>query len=330
MTNELSAADAAKLFNSVSTAVRNEDSDKLSTLFAQETPEKEPEEEEGTPAEEPELEPEVPEHEPEQADDEPAEEAGSDEPEEEDPLKALRAEIEELKKLQHSLSSQAGRVPSLQRRLAEYDKQLAALRSATSSPTNKKSNPEIDEALKELENTDPILAATLRTVMEKAITGVDSTTTSREIERLQALREVEYAEYAQEQKNLLLSKYPNAAEVFKSEYWTSWKNEQPEHIKALASSDSAEAVIMALDLYKQAMLAKYPDQFKSTQQPAVGAQESNVNEAAKKIEEERKRQQAKAANVDNGKSPSRAKSPADPEALFKEFSESIRKERLGT
>lgn len=333
MSNELTQEEANKLFNQVSEAVAKEDSDKLSTLMTQETPEVEEQPDLDTSADEPELddesddkseedEPEVKEEE-----DKSAEPKADDKKkDEEDPLAALRAEIAELRKDQHTIKSQTGRMSAIQRRLAAYDKQLEDLKSATSFQSATKVKPKVDEALKDLEETDPALAKTIRTVMEQALTGVDVEANTKEMERIQALRDSDYDEYLQDQRSLVLSKYPNAVEVFSSPHWKQWKAAQPKHIVDLAQSDEAGAVLMALDFYRNDMIAKHPELNKDKEPEK---KDEPVNERALQIEEQRKQTQQKAANLENGKSPSRTKDPTDPDALFKKYSEEIRKELTG-
>lgn len=309
------------LFNQISKAMQEDDSTKLSSLLAQETPEEEEQPEEELPADEPE------DTNTQDEQDEPSEEDGEEQEvakEEVDPLAALRAELAELKKNQQSLSSQAGRVPSLQRKLAEYDRQLADLKkNATSGTTSEKVKPKLDEALKDLEDTDPALAAAIRNAVGGALSEVDTGSAAREISRIESLRDAEYAEYVEAQKEVLLNKYPNVSEVFASDSWKAWKKEQPKHVLELAGADSAEAVIMALDIYRRDMIAKHPELAVQKTEPAV------VDERALQIEESRKKQQQRAANLDSGKPPARSKGPSDPEALFKQFSEDIRKEIRG-
>ena len=317
----MSDLDHQKFFNEVSQAIQGDDNVKLSSLFEQETPEKERPEEE-VPAEEPEQELQ------EEDNEQPAEEAGEEqetEQKDEDPIAALRAEIETLKKGQHEIKSQSGRVSSLQRRLAEYDKKLAELDKATSSQASTKVKPEIEEALKELQETDPVLARTIQSVMDKALGGVDAEMHTKERERITALRDADYAAYQEEQKEVLLSHVPNAVQVFQSDSWSKWKQSQPKHVLDLAQSDDAQAVLMALDLYKRDMIAQNPDlnKTKTEEQSVV------VDERANKLEEERKRKQLNAANLDTGKAPSRTKLPNNPEALFQQDFDKIMKEITG-
>lgn len=310
-----------ELFEQISKAVQGDDNATLSSIIVQESPIEEEHLEEEVPTEESEDETPVEEEE------QPSEEDGeiqTQEEDEQDPLAALKAEVAELKKKQQTLSSQAGRVPSLQRRVAEYDRQLADLKkNATSVKTSEKIKPELDELLKDLDDTDPVLAKTMREALGKALNEVDTSTHAREISRIESLRDAEYAEYVEGEKEKLFNVYPNAPEVFSSDAWKSWKKEQPKHVLDLAGSDSAEAVIMALDLYKRDMLIKYPDlATKQTETPVV-------DERAQQIEESRKKQQQRAANIDSGKPPTRSKGPIDEKALFNQFSDDIRKELRG-
>ena len=327
----LSDEEANKLFSQVSQAMDKDDSDKLSTLISQETPEEEEQPEEDTPADEPEENEEEDtstSDESQDEEDESAEEESADnkKKDEAEPYAALLAKIEALEKQQHTLSSQAGRVSSIQRRLSQYDKQLADLKNATSSQTVAKVSPEVDEALKDLDITDPVLAKTIREVMAKATAATASQSTAQEIARIEALRDADYDAYVEEQRSALLSKYPNAVEVFRSKGWADWKAKQPKHVIDMATSDDAEAVSEALERYRADILREHPEL--AEQQPEK-KEETKVNERAQQIEEERKRKQSSTANLDGGKPPARSKEPTDPEALFNKLFKEQLKEITG-
>ena len=326
----LSDEEANKLFSQVSQAMDKDDSDKLSTLISQETPEEEEQPEEDTPADEPEENEEEDtstSDESQDEEDESAEEESADnKKKDDDPLAELRAQIEELKKQQHTASSQLGRVSSIQRRLSQYDKQLADLKNATSSQNVEKVSPEVDEALKDLDITDPVLAKTIREVMAKATAASASQSTAQEIARIEALRDADYDAYVEEQRSVLLSKYPNAVEVFRSKGWADWKAKQPKHVIDMATSDDAIAVSEALERYRTDVLREYPELAEKQEQKK---EEPKVNERAQQIEEERKRAQQKAANLDGGKPPARSKEPTDPEALFNKLFKEQLKEITG-
>lgn len=309
------------LFQQISKAMQEDDGAKLSSILAQESPEEQEQPEEEVPAEEPEVET------PEVDEDKPSDEDGKEQEqdvEDKDPLTVLREELAALKKQQQALSSQAGRVPNLQKQLAQYDRQLAELKKdATSVKTSEKIKPELDELLKDLDETDPVLAKTMRDALGKALNEVDTGTTAREIARIESLRESDYAEYVEAEKSRLLERYPNVGQVFKSDSWQAWKKEQPKHILELAGSDSADAVGMALELYRKDMVTRYPELAAKTEEKPV------VDERAQQIEESRKKQKQNAANLESGKPPAQSKGPVDEAALFKQFSEDIRKEIRG-
>lgn len=81
---------------------------------------------------------------------------------------------------------------------------------------------------------------------------------------------------------------------------------------------------MALDLYRNDMLKLYPELNTNTSSENVA--QSTV---ATRIEEERKKKQTTAANINSGNRPASSKPPADADALFRQYSEEIRKERMG-
>lgn len=308
MTNEL---DANKLFNDVTKAMQEDDSNKLSELLAEETPLDEEQPDDTPLADEPE------EIEVEDENSPPEEEAGEEE--ENDPLAELREQLAAMQKENQSLRSQAGRVPHVQRKLDELDKKLAQLTASPSSQASAKITPKVDELLKDIEDTDPVLAKAMKEVVAAAVDGIDDEYRSREIENLTALREQEAKAHQEAEIARLLEMYPMAPEVFASPQWTEWKKEQPDHILNLAQSNSADAVAMAFDLYARDMQAQYPEL----------AAKLGGNEKANKVEEERHRKKQTAANLDRPNVPAKDKGPTNPEALFAKYSEEIRKEIHG-
>src|SRR5690606_35402328 len=127
MMTDITKEEAERLFNQASKAVKDDDSEKLSSLFSQETPDEEEQVDsnDGTTENDEES------HDDEStqddtlsSDDDSTEDQDSGEGQEDDPLATLKAEIAALKKAQQAASSQLGRVSSIQSRLAKYDKQL--------------------------------------------------------------------------------------------------------------------------------------------------------------------------------------------------------------
>lgn len=255
-----------------------------------------------------------------------------------DDLAKLREQLDKLTKENHSLRSQAGRVPHVQRKLKEIDKKLEELNQKSASPSNHPSatiQPKVLEKLKGIRETDPELADAIAAALQEASTGLADDALNREKQTLTLLREQELEAFEEEQAQMLLKLVPNAGEVVNSASWIEWKKEQSEDVLRLATSSYADSVLLAMDKYARDMKAKYPDLNKTTD--AAQKSEDTVKtvadaEAAKKaaqIEEERRRKQATAASVSSPNASGKVSLPDDPEALFKKYSEEIRKQRTG-
>lgn len=326
--SDLTDAEAQKIFKEVSGAIKENDTAKLDSLLTvEETDEVETHVEVEDPAEEPDVE--TPENEENTPQEESAEEETLTEEakttNEPDPLADMRKQLEKLSAENHSLRSQAGRVPHVQRKLKEIDEKLKELDKLSTSPSSRPSatvTPKVMEALKGISETDPELAQTIAEAISQATDGVASQFDDRERNRLTLSREQALKDYREEQVSLLLDQYPNAPDVFKSSQWKEWKNNQSERMQSLAGSDTAEDVMFAFDKYAADMKKLYPE----LAEKEVAAQ---PNDQASKIEADRLRKKTTGATVSSPAAASKVKLPDDPEALFKLYSDKIRKERLG-
>jgi ElaB/YqjD/DUF883 family membrane-anchored ribosome-binding protein len=341
--------DTDKLFNEISQAMRDGDSNKLSDLTAEQAPNPDDDQDK----DEEQLQPD------DRADDDEADDAddgkpdaddgdekgpqeGKDDPtadktgekdknkpQESDELTKLREQLEKLNKENHALKSQAGRVPHVQKRLRELDKKLEELTKNQTSPSSQvatKLQAKIDAALKDVKKDDAELADAITKAIIEATQGVADESSTKEIETLRFLREQEAKAYQQEQLEILLENHPNAPEVFRSPHWNKWKESQSSAIQALADSNTAEDVMFAFKKYKDDMLRQHPDLApKADTQPNEDAAAK-----AKKIEEERQRKKNNAADVRSPNAAGKKLMPDDPEALFKKYAEQFRKERTGT
>jgi DNA repair exonuclease SbcCD ATPase subunit len=346
MADELSPAEAAKFFNSVSKAINDSDPNKLTELMEQKEPEVE------TPEVPPVVDPPAPEEPetPDNKDDKAPEEVPTpDDPlakagdadvvppvaEDEDVAK-LREQLKKLEKDNQHLRSQAGRVPSVQRKLKELDKKLEELRAAQTSPSSQPSSkisPKVAEKLKGIQETDPELAKAITEALgavAEASDEVASDLRAKQIETVEMLRQNEISEHQAYQADRLLEMYPNAPEVFRSPSWVEWKKSQTAGIVRLAESDTADEVAKAFNMYAEDMVRLHPE----LATPSADKGESTppvTDEAAKKaaqIEAERKKAREKAANVSNP--PASTKSaPDNDRAYFEKISEEIRKQISG-
>lgn len=340
MSTELTDSEAQKLFNQVSKSIQNADNDKLSELMEEdasleEAPieEVKPEEADDKPAEQPDDKDDKDEVTPPE---DKAEEAGDekkDEVAEPDELTKLREQLAKVSKENHALKSQAGRVPHVQRKLQELDKKLediAKLRASPSSQPSTKIKPKIDDLLKGVKSTDPELADAIAAAIAEATDGLAADSLTSEEKTLRLIRDNEHQTYQELEANRLLEMYPNAPDVFASPSWAEWKSTQSPRMQGLATSDSADDVATAFELYARDMVAKHPELAKTEvakeETPAAKSAEALK---AEQIETERKRKKETSANVQNPSAPGKVGMPDDPQALFDKFSAEIRKERTG-
>lgn len=328
----LNDQEAAKLFNQVMRAEAADDTDKLEALM---NPSSSLEEDEKEKSEEPEASEEADasqedtstqseQQETPQTSAENTEEQSPDDGTEEelDDLAKLKAELDKVKKENHGLKSQAGRVPYMQSRLREIDKKLEELTKAGSTPSNLPSTkiaPALQEKLKSIERTDPELA---KAIIESVVTATDAVavdTITREQEALRAQREQYSREYAQDQLNVLLQEYPNAPEVFKSDSWKQWKTNQSDGVQRLAGSMEAREVALAFELYTRDLTGQI-----SAQGPAAPAA---ANSKAAEIEAERNRKKENAPVVKSPAAPAKIQMSDDPEKLFEQMFAQAMKEQ---
>lgn len=332
--------DAVALFDDISKSLRsgdpselrgimdvNDDEQEVTSSEEEEVEEVSPDEDQPTEESAEEDEQEEEEEPSEEAPKEPAEDE-DEETAEEDPLSELKAQLEALRKENHSLKSQAGRVPHVQRRLKEIDKKLEELSTRRSSPSESPSakiKPKVKERLESIRKSDPELADVIESAISDATDGLSEELYSREAESLTLQREQELLEFREEQAQQLLVKHPNAPEVFNSPAWAEWKKEQSPGIRALAESEYASEVSDAFQRYADDMVKKYPD----LAPKETPASDNSEQEKARQIEGERQRKKQTAVVSDSPKAAGKVKLPDDPAALFEKYSAQIRKERLG-
>jgi hypothetical protein len=343
---DLTPAEAQKLFNQTSKALRENDSEKLAEIMETQPDDDQVTTEPTTPAEEPEkkddsIEEVQAKEEPEKDEPEATPPAKAEEPEKkeepEEPSEVdkLREQLRKSEEKIHALKSQAGRVPHIQGKLKEYDKKLDELEKKLTSPSSQPSTEiqtKLQQLLKGVEGADPELAKAIADAILAATEGVTKESVAKEKENLQFLRDQEVRSYQAMEADRLLEMYPNAPQVFASDDWKKWKSEQSAGIRRLAEGDVAEDVAYAFEKYAKDMLAKYPelakvdDKATSEKSPPVA---DEAAERAKNVEAERQRKKATAVTVANPTASGKVDMPDNPQALFDKFAEQIRKERTG-
>lgn len=250
-------------------------------------------------------------------------------------LDKLKEQIEKLSKENHGLRSQVGRLPHVQRKIKEIDKKLEDLAKQEASPSSHPSSkiaPKVQELLKGISETDSDLADAIAKAIAAATEGVTAEARAKEKDTLTFLRQQELKSYQDAQAERLLSKYPEAPEVFASKYWADWKASQPAWVNRLADSDDADEVSEALERYATDMIAKYPELGKSVNKKEESTsivKDDAAAEQAKRVEAERARKKETSVNITNPTAASKVTMPDDPVALFNKFVGDINKQRMG-
>lgn len=246
-------------------------------------------------------------------------ETQTEEKTEQDKLAEALALIEKVQKENHNLRSQMGRVPHLQRQIQQIDKKLEELTSPSSRPSTKLTE-KFTQKLAKIKEVDPELADTLADVLVDATDGVATDLRDAEAQSLQNQRRAMEQEIRDAEVSRLLEMYPNAQEVFQSPSWKSWEGQQSKQLQALANSDNADDVAFAFEKYAADMLKAHPE---------LAAPARTENTEAAKIEAERQRKLQTSVVVGTPGPAGRQQKPENDEALFRQYSEQIRKEITG-
>lgn len=336
---ELTEKEAQNIFNATSSAIRENDVEKLAKLAL----EPEVKDDSGTPSVE-QPDPIQPEDTGKETDTPPLDDKSAEKKEEEESKETPKEELTELEKLQaqlaavskenHALKSQAGRVPHIQSRLQELDRKLEEYTKAKASPSSQPSTkiePEVQAILKGIKETDPELADAVAKAIAKASDAVAEDSHSREFASVKAQHAETLKQYQDAETERFLEMYPNAKEVFASPSFTGWKSKQSRAVQALIASDNADDVAFTFEKYATDMLAEHPElRTKVENQPVVDEAAAKLAaEKAKQVETERQRKKETAANVGSSNATGKVELPVDADALFKKFSEEIRKDRTG-
>ena len=187
-------------------------------------------------------------------DGEPATEAPAEEAQPE-AAAAASPTTEDLQRELHRLRSDAGRVPYLQRRMQELERELRASKARDSQSTAtadavSTEGVEIPAHLKkkydQIRETDPDLADTLEETAKLQIAFARQQGAVAVEQSLQAQQEEEDRKFFMEQKSKLLSMIPDAERVFAMPEWKQWKESLTPGRRALASSAYADEMAQAI------------------------------------------------------------------------------------
>lgn len=188
-----------------------------------------------------------------------------------DEVATLKAQIEELRQQAHKYQSDAGRVPHLQRRLSELERQARApARTATkASPEGKLTftaedyknvelDPDTQKEIDELKVVDPVMGNAVERSTKTAILTAQRRMEQVLAEREQVDQEFENERFYLEQKAELTREVPQHEEIFRSKEWAEWKNTLTPGERALAESGYASDVKKAIYSFAAVMRERYP------------------------------------------------------------------------
>ena len=245
-------------------------------------------------------------------------------------VKTQENEADTLRRELHRLKSDVGRVPFMQSRMKELERELREVKlsrnveagTSSADPEKQVEVPaDIKKRIDELREVDPSLA-TLLEDMTKALRSETQSTARHVVTTINdSEREVEEQRTVQEQYHQLLEEVPWAPQAFQSQEWKQWKDSLLPGQRAMAESTYAGDVKVALNEFARVMQARQGSATSVQQAPPVVV----VDEEAEKVKKDRER---KLATSTTSKSTA-AKQGApvlDEDAAFREFYEQIQKD----
>jgi hypothetical protein len=231
----------------------------------------------------------------------------------------LQEELEQQRVLNHKLKSDAGRVPSLQRKLAEVDNKLRemAQKPNPSAAATREDKRVLSEKLAQIKEHDPLLADAVMELVNDAISGLRQEIEPKVTAVERATFDKELEETLDNEMTKLKEVVPNAIEVFQSPAWKEWKAELPANWLALAESMYADDVITALQRYSRDMYARHPELVKAPAQVAATTTTTTATPTEESERVKQQRQQKLTTKTPGTASVSAKDSPSiDEEALF--------------
>lgn len=164
---------------------------------------------------------------------------------------SANSELEALRTDLHRYKSDAGRVPFLNRRVQELERQL---QDASRTPAPKPETagdlpPNLKAKVDRLREVDPDMADTLEETY-KTIAAEHNKLAAAQLRDIEIRRQSEDNAYATDQYTRLVNVFPEAPQVFASQKWKDWKSRLTPNYRALAESSNADEVAEALRNFK--------------------------------------------------------------------------------
>lgn len=175
------------------------------------------------------------------------------------------------------LRSDAGRVPFIQRKMAELERELRAYKARDAQPTPSNGgkqdlkditlDEETQREIDELREVDPTLAKTLERVAKTAIATANARVDHAVTTMTQADQEQDDFNFLMEQKSELVREIPQADAIFATPEWKQWKDTLTPGQRALAESSYASEVKQAIYAFAAVMQQQQPTKVVETPVP---------------------------------------------------------------
>lgn len=211
---------------------------------------------------------------------------------------AIKARVQALKDernaLEQKFKSEAGRVPYLQRELANYKREMSELKAKLQEPPAKSKDDKpaapkqgsVAKKLAQLREVDPALADIFEAMQEEVINPLRDTLGNEvnQVKTMFATKEQEQSWAAEKTK--LLERFPQADEIFKLPLYRDWKETLTPGQRALVDSGLADDMVVALEQFARYASVYAPElvQPAKTEEPkAPAATNKVVEDRAKKL-----------------------------------------------
>lgn len=158
-------------------------------------------------------------------------------------------EMAELRNELHRAKSDAGRVPYLNRRVQELERQLLARAAPADKPDATALPDKLKERIDSLRAIDPDLADLIEeSHNSNAAVAKQTAAAYNEYVKMQQAKEDE--EYTRTEYNKVVASVPEAGDVFRSKEWGTWVGMLSPNHRALAESSDASEVLTALQAFR--------------------------------------------------------------------------------
>jgi hypothetical protein len=201
--------------------------------------------------------------------------------------------------------------------------ELNQLKAKVTQPeaTDVRTQDEIDEDWKKLEEADPILAKILRKEREQIESRLRREMESKAREYVEPLQTERQEQYVAYQQDLLSQAVPNWRDVVQDAYFQSWLEESSSGVKALYSSLDARDSVRVLQLYASEMQARFGNTQQADQQVPQQQEVAAQPTEATKLQASRQERLAKSAPIPSNPAGTTKAAKLTPEEMFKRFHE---------